>query len=276
MGTGAFDFDMEAVASLVSCDACAGNKNAAGDVVDERKRLAYRVEELLDEVWATLMTGGVGGYRPQHPKDPVPNLSFRAPEPPSYTAPPPSYDDAINDLPPDYAALPALAQRNTATGLTAPEKFPAKSHRQSSALLKDRTSDVYIDFESPAGVREHKKKKTKKGPAPPPTQNNGGGSDSGGDDQANGVGGDAGGDGGGAGDGNGDDGDGGDDDWGGWTVSGSKKKNKKKKEEEEEEERKAAEASAANNLSWADEVEEGDDSWAGFTTVGKKKKKGKV
>lgn len=55
---------------------------------------------------------------------------------------------------------------------------------------------------------------------------------------------------------------------------------RKAKEEEErlakeEEERQAAEASAAKDLSWAEDNGAGDDSWAAFTDVGKKKK-GKV
>lgn len=236
------------------------------------------VNKVVDDVWEVLVSQASGDRPPDYDDSRKAGDSrFHVPAPPSYTKPPPSYDDAICDLPPDYSTLPLLAERKTDVTTAAPQTPAAKSRYQSSSLLKDGSQDVYIDFENPVGVREHKKKKAaaKKTPAPPPPVNGGGGSDNAEDDHADGdgAGGDAGGgDGGGDGDG---DGGGGDDDWSAWTVSGSKKKSKKK-EEEEEEERKAAEASAANNLSWADEMEDGgDDSWAGFATVGKKKK-GKV
>lgn len=238
------------------------------------------VNKLVDDVWEALVIRKGGHCPPKYGTlRKTGDSGLRTPAPPAYTNPPPSYDDVIRDLPPDYAALPPLAERKAAVVPAAPQTPATKSTDRSSSLLKDRSLDVYIDFESPVGVREHKKKKaavTKKPAAQPPPADTGGGSDHAGDDQANGDGGggDAGGgDGGGGGDG---DGGGGDDDWNAWTVSGSKKKSKKREEEEEEEKKKAAEASAGNTLSWADEVEDGgDDSWAGFATVGKKKK-GKV
>lgn len=250
------------------------------------------VEKLVDDVWAALVQGRTGSVvknldntcKDQHADE----LGLYSPALPWYTPPPPSYDDAVNDLPPEYPALPPLAERKTPLSSSAPLAPATKSRNQSRSLYKDTILDVYIDFENPVGVREHKKKKgggggaAKKPAAPPPPPDNGGSSNDGGDDQANGdanSGGDAGG-----GDGGGDDGsgggggggdDGGGDDWNAWgTVAGTKKKSKK--QEEEEEERKAAEA-AKNNLSWADDVDEGGggDDWAGFTTAGKKKK-GKV
>jgi hypothetical protein len=258
--------------ALVSHE-CVGKCDKA---LAEGYRWGDAVNRLVDDVWAALVEGnnGVSVRQGTLRKD---ELSCPSPALPLYTTPPPSYDDAIADLPPDYSTLPPLATQKSV--FDAPVTPAAKSRDQSSALLKDRSLDVYIDFENPVGVREHKKKKggaaPKKVSAPPPPADNGGSSDNPGDDQAAGDGGgDAGGgDGGGDGDG---DGDGGENDgWNDWTTSGSKKKNKKK-EEEEEEERKAAEAAAGNKLSWADDMDEGaDDSWAGFATVGKKKK-GKV
>lgn len=266
---------MEVIAPVLEID-CAGKYG--WDTADTELSWEDAVNKLVDDVWEALVLRKDGGHPPKYDmlrkND---DCDVRTPVPPIYTNPPPSYDDALRDLPPDYAALPPLAERKAAVVPAAPRTPATKSDDRSSSLLKDRTRDVDIDFESPVGVREHKKKKTaaKKPAAPPPPTDTGGGSDNAGDDQANGdgAGGDAGGgEGGGDGDG---DGEGGDDDWNAWTVSGSKKKSKKK-EEEEEEEKKKAEASAGNTLSWADEVEDGgDDSWAGFATVGKKKK-GKV
>lgn len=266
---------MEVIAS-VHCHDYAGNHSKG--LANGGLHWEDAVNKLVDDVWDVLVLQKSGDRLPDYDVLRKANdWRFHVPAPPLYTNPPPSYDDAIRDLPPDYSTLPLLAERKTDVTTTAPQTPAAKSRNQSSSLLKDRSQDVYIDFENPVGVREHKKKKAavKKDPTPPPPANSGGGSDNAGDDHADGDG--AGGDargGGGGGDGDGDGG-AGDDDWNAWTVSGSKKKSKKK-EEEEEEERKAAEASAANNLSWADDVEDGgDDSWAGFATVGKKKK-GKV
>jgi hypothetical protein len=246
------------------------------------------VEKLVDDVWAVLVQGCTGSsgknldYTGQdHHAD---KLGLYSPALPWYAQPPPSYDDAVNDLPPEYSALPPLAERKDALSPTAPPAPATKSRNRSRSLYKDTFLDVYIDFENPVGVREHKKKKgagggaAKKPAAPPPPPDNGGGSNDAGDDQANSdgnAGGDAGGGDGGGDDGGGGGGDGGGDDWNTWgTVAGTKKKTKKQ-EEEEEEERKAAEA-AKNNLSWADDADAGGgDDWAGFTAAGKKKK-GKV
>lgn len=249
-------------------------------VLAERSHWEDAVNRLIDDILAALVDGnfGVSAREESQRKD---GLGLRSPALPLYTTPPPSYDDAIADLPPDYSTSPPLATRKSDV-TTAPVTPATKSRDQASSLLKDRSLDIYIDFESPVGVREHKKKKggaaPKKVSPPPPPADNGDGSDKPADDQPAGDGGgDAGGGDGGGGDGDGD-GDGGgdgggDDGWNDWTTTGAKKKNKKK-EEEEEEKRKAAEASASNNLSWADDANEaGDDSWAGFATVGKKKGK---
>jgi hypothetical protein len=246
------------------------------------------VNTLLDDVWATFIIGNkmalCRGKKMGSQPGVITELAFTSPAPPSYTQPPPPYEDAVNDLPPGYETLEALAERKTgvlpvALPLLA-EKAKSKSMDQSS-VLKDRRRDIDIDFESTVGVREHKKKKggANKKPIASTPAANAGGSD-GAEEPSNGDGGgDEGGSGGGdAGAGGGDGGDGGDDSWGdGWATAGSKKKSKKEEEEEEaerlakeEEERKAAEASAANNLSWADDGDAGDDAWAG---VGKKKGK---
>jgi hypothetical protein len=307
---------MEAIEG--SYRACAGKTSAAEDVAYYKRNVEMK-ERLFGEVWNTFSTTQAKICLPDNwvyqKDDFVTGLSScfptRSLEPPLYDQPPPPYDDVIRDLPPEYSALPPLAQRKSTAVSFAP-KTRGKSHNPSSSLLKDQMLDVRIDFENPIGAREHKKKKpaaAKKPippPSPPPPPPPPAGGDGGGDDNSNGDGGDGGngGDSGGAGDGDG--GDGGDD-WGDWNVSGKKDKKKKKLEEEEEErkakeeeekkakeeeerqakeeeerlakeeeERKAAEASAAKDLSWAeDNGGGGDDSWATFTNVGKKKK-GKV
>jgi len=209
--------------------------------------------------------------------------------------PPPSYDDTIADLPPDYTATDALA------AVQSPEYTPWSSLNASlcsnvpnclrlscntsptSSLYFDEKS-LYADIDfgfSEDGVKSHAKKKkgaaaTKKTP--------GWGDDE--DKKEEGAAGDAGGDNGGgdppadggAG-GAGDGGDGGDekkgdDDWGSWDT-GKKKKGKKGKKDEEEEERKrkeeeeeaerkkkddeaaaAATTSPGADLSWADQAED--------------------
>jgi hypothetical protein len=254
------------------------------------------MEKMLNQDWITVITGSMKSHLQDYSAfrnvDIVAGLSSptraRPPEPPLYDQTPPPYDDVIHDLPPEYSALPPLAERKSSVVRVAP-KNRGKSQSQSSSVLKDCMLDIYIDFENPTGFREHKKKKpapVKKAappasppPPPPPAGGDGGGGDnsSGGGDGA-GAGGDSGGAG--DGDGNGEGGDGGDD-WGDWNTSGKKKDKKKKEEEEErerlakeEEERNAANASAGNNLSWAEDDTGGggDDSWGGFATVGKKKK----
>lgn len=241
----------------------------------------------------------------------ITELILQCAEPAAYGAPPPSYDEAVNDLPPDYSVAPALAKAKISLHDSAPSKSAPKVHQDQPNSLEKSSPDVLIDFESTSGIRQHagKKKKNaaKKAAAQDKSANDDDGEKKGTEEGQNGDGGagDGGADGGnGGGDGAGDGGgDGGGDDWDDWPTGGNKKKNKKKKkkeeeeeekrrqeEEEEEEERKqkeeeekkaAEEAAAAaaaattnNNLSWADEVNDAnpDDEWAGFTTAGKKKK----
>lgn len=226
-------------------------------------------------------------------------ISFASDNPPEYVQvhshshPPPSYSEALNDLPPDYDYAPS-AQQKILPGLVRVSRYTSTGkniRRKSPGLLTDPAHDVSIDWTTPIGIREHKKKK-KGGAAARNTSGNDDGenehAEEGGED--GGGGGDAGNEGGAAGNGNGGDGDGdGDGDgWDEWVTTGNKKKDKKKKKEEEarkaeeerlakEEEEKADAGGGGNNLSWADEMDGNDDSWAGFATVGKKKKKkGKV
>lgn len=249
--------------------------------VKEAERWEYVLEKLLGDVWSLLRPVNTDQrrLRGEFPRKntAVDEMCFHTPAPPLYTSPPPSYEDAVHDLPPDYATSPPLAERKTAIFHPAPA-MPAKS----------RAEDPEIDFQSPLGVREHKKKKgggANKKPVATNATQPAGGSDHAGDEAppAEGDGGDGGDAGGGdGGDGGGDGG--GDDDWNSWSTPGAKKTKKQKEEEEEqerlakeEEERKAAEATAANNLSWADDADGGgDDSWTGFSSAGKKKKKDKV
>lgn len=146
--------------------------------------------------------------------------------------PPPSYDESVADLPPDYTGTGALA---VAQSLVDVKLGPGLENAQSRD--SKRRSDDKVDLTQPQGVRYHANKKAKKAQkaaqkdkwadddgekkeeAPPPDDGAGGGGDApaGGD----GAGGDPPGDG---GDGNGEDPD---DIWG--AVGGKKNKKKKKK-----------------------------------------------
>lgn len=227
----------------------------------------------------------------------------------AYGPPPPSYDDSIEDLPPDYTATDALAVAHAPqytffpTLIASPRSCPGTSPSMdptSSLYTDEKPSYIDIDFGfTNDGVKSHAKKKNNKGGAKkaapveekkeePPAD--AGAGDGKGDPPADG----------GAG-GGGSGGDGGDekkddDGWGddAWGTAGSKKKKgkktkkeeeeeeaeKKRKEEEEEAERKrkeeeaaAAAATAGGDLSWADNTNN-DDDWGTFTAAGSKKKKG--
>ncbi|BDD54821.1 hypothetical protein MAP00_000402 [Monascus purpureus] len=173
----------------------------------------------------------------------------------SQLPPPPSYSEAVDDLPPEYPLLPPLAHsKDPIEGQLAPAKTTRKTRAKSSvALPVEPVLDISIDLETPSGIREHKGKK-KKTKATQQAQKQSNDSDNGGDKQGQGSdkganGGNAGNGEGGAGDGNndggaggggddgGDGGDGGDgEDWGDWNAIGNKKKDKKKKKQQEEEE----------------------------------------
>lgn len=207
-------------------------------------------------------------------------------EPADYGTPPPPYTDVYDDLPPEYSALPALAEAK----LVAKKSAPPLNNFSRSRTPKSKPVSS-INFESTHGFRQHGKKQKAKMAAKKAVGGSSGGD--GGDSGkktdetidppgGSGLGGSAGGDDG------GDGGDKNDDSWGEVTSSSKKKKSKKQQEEEEEEERKKKEAeeaaaagTAANNLSWADDLDNNnnnnnnDDSWAGFTSVGKKDSKKK-
>jgi hypothetical protein len=218
-------------------------------------------------------------------------------QPASYGTPPPTYDDALNDLPPEYSIHPTTAEARVILRDGTPSNLLPKNGAETPYTRDKPSPSIIIDFESAAGIRQRVSKKQKKA-AKKVAQEKWGGDDEDEDKtqdgNQDGTGGDGGGDGGNAGgDGGGDGGGGGGGDgWDDWATGGSKKKNKKKKKEEEEdeerkrqEEEEAAAAAKAttttNNLSWADEMNDAnpDDEWAGFTSVGKtdkKKKKGTV
>ena len=197
-------------------------------------------------------------------------------EPSNYGLPPPSYDDTIADVPPDYTSTDALASAQT------PEYTPYSSLNPSLCsdvpnclrLSRDSspTSSLYLDNKSfyadidfgfcEEGVKSHAPKKRnknnaskkppqqeeKKDEAPPPPADSGGGggedAPGGGDPPGDGAGGAGGGDDGNGGDGgNGGTGDGVD---GAGDTAGKKKKKKgKKAQEEEEAEKKRKEAEEA-------------------------------
>lgn len=182
--------------------------------------------------------------------------AFSTPE----ASPLPSYDDAILDLPPDYACDEyARAHVDTQAG---PAPARHRSTKKPSSLFQDPLMNIPVDFKDTSRFREAKKKKPTKKPAPvadpwadtTPEKDSGagqeekdasgGGADGGdgGGDNGGGGGDDAGG--GGGGGGGGDD-PGGNDDKGGGDEEAdqgsSKKKKKKKKKQEEEEEKKRLE-----------------------------------
>lgn len=150
--------------------------------------------------------------------------------------PPPSYEESIADLPPDYTGTGALAVVHQSLVDVKLEAGPHGSKSRDS----QRRSDDKVDFTQPRGIRFHANKKAKKAAkaaqnakwadddgekkeeAPPPDEGAGGGGDAG---DAGGAGDGAGGDPPGGGDGGG--GEDPDDIWG--AVGGKKNKKKKKK-----------------------------------------------
>jgi len=222
---------------------------------------------------------------------------------PSHTPPPPSYEESLIDLPPDYTLTDALAVR---AALHGKDGLIDTLHAVSMAA-KTQGGSEKVDWTSTEGVRNYVSKKQKK--AAKQAQQSKSmdsdneekkGDDGGGDGGDGAQGGDGGGDGGaGAGGDPPGGGDGGDneEDW--FTNAGGKKGKKKKKKNafeemeeeekkrEEEEAKKAEEAAAAAAAAAADAdaaatadtgggagAGEADpiDEWGTFATVGKKKK----
>jgi len=146
---------------------------------------------------------------------------------------PPSYEECLADVPPDYTATDALAVVQGLVDVKLDLGLPEARLRQSQ-----RRSDVKVDFTEPHGIRYHAKKKKaaakknnwdeeEKKEEASPADEGAAGEAGGGDGAGDAGGGDAGGDGGGdppGGDGGGDDPD---DIWG--AAGGGKKKKKKKK-----------------------------------------------
>lgn len=148
---------------------------------------------------------------------------------------PPSYEECLTDVPPDYTATDALAIVQGLVDVKLDLGIPEIGLRQSQ-----RRSDVKIDLTEPQGIRFHAKKKAKAAAKAAqknkwddeeekkeeaPADDGAGGGDAGGGD----GGGDAGGGGDGGGDPPGDDGNGGDDPDDIWGAAGGGKKKKKKK-----------------------------------------------
>ena len=206
--------------------------------------------------------------------------------------PPPTYDESVQDSPPDYTATDALATVQIDRDLTVIGKGNVFYNEKPKACQVDLPElDAKVDLSEIEGIRSHPNKKAKKAAkeaqiskwadSDNEEKNEGGadggagGDDNGGGDGDAGAGGDGGDAPGGGGDG------GGDDDW--WNTGGSKKKDKKKKKKNaweefedeekkrEEEEAKKAEEEAAAKGDAAAEADPIDD-WGSFATAGKKKK----
>lgn len=69
-------------------------------------------------------------------------------DPPDYGQPPPSYQDAVNDLPPDYDTLTPLARQKDLVDESAPDRISGNFEVSRSSRL--------IDFDHPTGIREYK------------------------------------------------------------------------------------------------------------------------
>lgn len=180
---------------------------------------------------------GLGSPSAKHTRQDV-NQQTRAIQPlDSFSHPPPSYEENLADVPPDYTGTDAAAVVNSLVDVKLDLGLPdaaAATCRESR-----RRSDAKVDLNQPHGIRSHAGKKAKKAAKSAqkekwadddgekkeePPADDGAGGDAGGGD----GGGDAGG---GDGDGGGDPpgGDGGDDPDDIWGAAGGGKKNKKKK-----------------------------------------------
>ena len=149
-----------------------------------------------------------------------------------FSRPPPSYEESLADVPPDYTGTDAAAVVNSLVDVKLRLDFP-----DAIATSRDsqRRSDAKLDFNEPYGIRYHAKKAKKAAK----TAQQAKWADDDGDKKDeppadDGAGGDAGGDGGGdagGGDGGGEPpgGDGGDDPDDIWGAAGGGKKKKKKK-----------------------------------------------
>lgn len=146
--------------------------------------------------------------------------------------PPPTYEESLLDLPPDYTSTDSLAVVSSLVSVASVEK-PAVMAEKPSSRLPCVPVEEKVDLSALEGIRSHAGKKAKQA-AKKAQQAKWMDSDNEGDkaadgDAGNGDGGGSGGDAGGAGAGGDPPGDGGndDDDW--WNTGASKKKDKKKK-----------------------------------------------
>ena len=177
---------------------------------------------------------------------------------PNLFDPPPSYNDSVSDVPPDYTTSTDLASRKLDyTDLPPPPYILSPTFSRNETLIRNPITKPAIDFSTPVHVRQHVGKKAKQAQKQAQKDkwadegDEGIGGDAG-DQSGHGAGGGDGGAGAGGG-GNGGDGAGGGDD--GWDDVGAGKgkkgkKNKKKNgfswdEEEDEEKKKEDEAKKA-------------------------------
>ncbi|KAI9795686.1 MAG: hypothetical protein M1835_005362 [Candelina submexicana] len=217
-----------------------------------------------------------------------------------YDAPPPSYDEAITDEPPDYSGTEALAHAHLIHKTSKSPSFQDAGYQQlQSPIFEDPTVLPSIDFFAPSSIRTHANKKAKQAAKKAQQAKWDDSGDEG--DKNEGEGGDGGGanGGGGGGSNNGDggagDGDGDGDEWDYGNKKGKKgkkgkaaaeeeekrkKEEEEKKKKEEEEKRKKKDDEAAFVGGWGNTPGDAggdanaEDEWSGFQT-GKKGKKGK-
>jgi uncharacterized membrane protein YgcG len=222
------------------------------------------------------------------PAPPVPSAELWN-KPSSHALPPPSYDDTIADLPPNYTTTDALASAQTPEYSPWPSLNPSLCSKVPNCLrLSCDTSpassfyfdnkSLYADIDfgfSEEGVKSHAKKKKAAAPAkkaeeeppppppPPPPEppaDTGGGSggDAPGDGGAGGAGGGDGGGGGGGGD---------DDGWGAPAEPKKKKTKKQIKEEEAEKKKKEEEEAAAAAAAEAERIKKEEEDAAAAATA---------
>jgi hypothetical protein len=103
----------------------------------ERRLLISELRGILDKGSTRPLTFLLKGY-----------LAFESGletwDPPDYGQPPPSYQDAVNDLPPDYDTLSPLARQKDLIDESAPDR--------TSGDFEDYSSRP-IDFDDPTGIR---------------------------------------------------------------------------------------------------------------------------
>lgn len=158
----------------------------------------------------------------------------------AHLLPPPSYEETLSDLPPDYTASDCLVTRHDLRDakLVPCQRAPATTQPRPAALSLLPALDVKLDLSLPDNVRTHAKKKAKQAAkqaqqakwadSDNEEKNDDGTAGDGQGDGGDGTGGaGAGGDGGGGGDGG--EGGGDDDEWWKEGAGGKKPKEKKKK-----------------------------------------------